>query len=66
MRNRERYITHRNEFDLMMEISENISGMGTWCAIEAVSGSSPECKTVGDIRDCEGCVQEWLNEEAEE
>ena len=75
--NRERYILKRNEYDLMMEISKNIKGGGTFCAIRAVSGKGKKrhCLTTnvknghicrGLYRDCPACIQQWLNEESEE
>ena len=72
MTNREKYITKRNEYDLMMTIAENIQGIGTFCPITAIGGKRPPCKCKPDtqsslmMRDCETCVQEFLNEEAEE
>lgn len=69
MRNRERYITHRNEFDLMMEIAENLLEKQTFCAIYAISGKRPKCmkKTLdgGTFYDCYHCIGKWLNEEAQ-
>ena len=38
MTNRERYITKRDEYDLMMTIRDQIKGVGTYCPIRAVSG----------------------------
>lgn len=71
MTNRERYITKRNQYDLMLTIAENISGIGTFCPIKAISGKKRLCITKLDdnlrlVRDCEPCVQKWLNEESEE
>lgn len=69
MKNRERYITKRNEYDLMMTIAENIQELGTFCPITAVGGKRPPCKCKHDtqssliLRDCETCVQEFLNDE---
>lgn len=66
MTNRERYITKRNQYDLMLTIAENISGIGTFCAIRAVSDIRKPCvmKYNGRMeRDCKTCIQSWLNEE---
>ena len=66
MTNREKYITKRDEYDLMMTIAENIQGIGTFCPIKAIGGKRPPCKHVTQsflmMRDCETCVQRWLNE----
>ena len=68
MTNREKYITKRDEYDLMMAIAKNIQGLGTFCPIKAISGKRPPCKCKPDtqssliLRDCETCVQDWLNE----
>lgn len=67
MTNREKYITKRDEYDLMMTIAENIQGIGTFCPIKAIGGKRPPCKHVTQsslmMRDCETCVQEFLNKE---
>lgn len=69
MTNREKYITKRDEYDLMMTIAENIQGIGTFCPIKAIGGKRPPCKHVTQsflmMRDCDKCVQEFLNEESE-
>lgn len=69
MTNRERYFLKRDEYDTMMEIAKNIQGLGTFCPIKAISGKRPPCKHITQsflmMRDCETCVQEFLNEESE-
>jgi hypothetical protein len=71
MTNREKYITKRDEYDLMMTIAENIQELGTFCPITAVGGKRPPCKCKPDtqssliLRDCETCCQDWLNEKGE-
>lgn len=63
MKNRDRYILHRNEYDLMLDIEKN-TGI---CPIRAVAGISHDEKFMRCCRyaydGCEGCVGEWLNEE---
>jgi len=66
MTNREKYITKRNEYDLMITIYE---GKNFWCPIQIVGGKKPKClrrRTVGGYpySDCRNCIQKWLNEEA--
>ena len=71
MTNRERYIIKRNQYDLMLTIAENISGIGTFCAIQAVCGRKRPCEYTQSkngtlMRNCPSCIQNWLNEESEE
>lgn len=68
--NRKAYFLDRDEYDIMLTIAENIQGAGKYCAIRAVSGTKRPCLTQytdeGHIyRDCETCIQNWLNEESE-
>ncbi len=58
MKNRERYITKHNEYDLMMTVKDN-TGM---CAVDAVGGSM-RSEEYCDSISCEDCIQKWLNEE---
>ena len=63
MKNRDRFILHRNEYDLMLDIEKN-TGI---CPIRAVEGIKREEKILRCVSyvhgGCEVCVQEWLNEE---
>ena len=63
MKNRDRYILHRNEYDLMLDIEKN-TGI---CPIRAVAGIKREKKILRCVSyvhgGCEVCVLEWLNEE---
>ena len=54
MTNREKYITKRNEYDLMMAIKEKTLR----CPIIAVGGSTPKiyCDWYG--HNCSECIQE--------
>lgn len=47
MTNRERYILKRDEYDLMIEISDNIQSDGAFCAIRAVSGTVKDAYSNG-------------------
>ena len=68
MTNREKYITKRNEYDMMMTILEN---GGTYCPIKAISGkysSDRICrKNLANHetirKSCGICVQKFLNEQ---
>lgn len=69
MTNREKYITKRNEYDLMMTIYKNIAI--NVCPIEVVLGEHPDpkhglCWYDGWDGKCDDCIQKWLNEEAGE
>lgn len=61
MTNREKYFLKRDEYDLMMAISEN----AYHCPIYLVSGKflHKMCQTTEEL--CGKCVQKWLNEESE-
>ena len=64
MKNRERYVSRRNEYDLMMSILHSRSA----CPVERVGAPKPVCvpSAAGLAQtDCEGCIQRWLNEEEE-
>lgn len=68
--NRKKYFLDRNEYDIMMTIAENIQELGTFCPIKAIGGKRPPCKCKHDtrsslmVRDCETCIQKFLNQEA--
>lgn len=69
MTNREKFITKRNEYDLMMIIYENIAINA--CPIEVISGEHPDpkhglCWYGGWDGKCDECIQKWLNDEASE
>ncbi len=62
MTNRERYITKRNEYDLMMTIAET----QTCCPIDVIGGSYVECENDLPFGSCKDCIQKWLNKEVDE
>lgn len=69
MTNRERYITKRNEYDLMLMMKENLTRIGVYCPIDCITGRKPKCRLgyydetmTMAYRDCESCIQTWLNE----
>lgn len=69
MTNRERYITKRNEYDLMKAIEKNLPP--DMCVIEVISGEHPDlkhglCWYGGWDSKCDDCIQKFLNEEADE
>ena len=65
MTNREKYITKRDEYDLMIQIWRRSLGQ---CPIEVVGAEKPKCVPDTDYihSDCQTCIQNWLNEEADQ
>ena len=57
MDNRMKYITKRNEYDLMLSILRNTKA----CPIYAVSGQEIPCDP-NDKNNCKKCIQNWLND----
>lgn len=77
MTNREKYITKRNEYDMMIAIQDRLDKQEDhcgWCevhrigcSIELISGSRPnreDCMYATYDR-CDSCIQRWLNEKNE-
>ena len=70
--NRKAYFLDRDEYDIMLTIREQIKGVGTYCPIRAVSGKGRKCiikeiiASQYPVRDCETCIQNFLNEEYKE
>lgn len=60
MTNREKYITKRNEYDLMMTIAET----QPCCPIDVIGGECVECEKDLPFGHCKDCIQRWLNKEA--
>lgn len=62
MTNREKYITKRDEYDLMM-----MTMVKRGCPLTIVTGKFgdeiEQCKDCTE--DCAECIQRWLNEEAD-
>lgn len=67
MKNREKYITKRNEYDLMMAIQHNATDQTNtfipYCPISVITGNILE--GCGKNESCEQCIQHWLNAEAD-
>lgn len=64
MKNRDKYISNVNEYDLMMRMHKNIKH-GTHCPVKAVSGEYAYDRCLQNTFICEECIQQWLNEEVE-
>ena len=62
MTNREKYITKRDEYDLLMTIRKNIAVNA--CPIDIIGGDWVECENELPFGNCKDCIQKWLNEEA--
>lgn len=73
MTNRERYFNRMDSYDLLLQMKANLERIGVFCPIDVITGKKPECMTVDKpymdglawalCRDCESCIQTWLNEE---
>ena len=65
MTNRDKYITKRNEYDLMLSILKS-----DICPIYAVAGLKEKLVTCWDVAvrkpevTCEECIQKWLNKKS--
>ena len=60
MTNREKYISKRDEYDLLCLIA--IYGVGMnydFCVLDALRAKGGHCEN-----SCQECIQHWLNEEA--
>ena len=72
MKNRDKYILKRNEYDLLITIQTNIIDNGGCCVIDEITGNMNACPEdmkgkVGresKLAICSKCIQAWLNEEA--
>lgn len=60
MTNREKFITKRNEYDLMM----TINATQPFCPIEVIGVSRVKCECELPFGSCKDCIERWLNEEA--
>lgn len=65
MKNRDRYILQKNEYDLLIEMQKNIIDGGCCCIIDALTGSTYPCENdkVCMLDTCRECIQRWLNAE---
>ena len=72
MTNRERYFNRMDSYDLMLQMKENLTRVGVYCPIDCITGRKPKCRLghydetmTMAYRDCESCIQAWLNKESE-
>lgn len=65
MKNRDKYILQRNEYDMLRCLQATISSGRCQCVIEALTGKDYPCPDdkVCMLDTCEECIQNWLNEE---
>ena len=69
MTNREKYFLKRDEYDLMMTICHNIQQTAIYCPIRVIGAPKRACiltESKSPERDCETCVQEFLNDESKD
>lgn len=62
MTNRQKYITKKNEHDMMMDIRKHTDH----CPIHAISGEAIVHKKYGvgciaETKNCSSCIDSWLN-----
>ena len=59
MKNRERYISRRNSYDMLCNIISYGQALDEdFCVIDALGAKGGTC-----VNGCEKCIQNWLNEE---
>ena len=65
MKNRDRYILKRNEYDMLMEIQAALAH-GEKCVVDAITRKERDCANYikQDLEVCSKCIQAWLNEES--
>ena len=72
MKNRDKYLKERSEYDIMLQMQENIGGGFNCCVIDEITGKIHNCPdkmlgrvgTYSRLTICKECIQKWLNEEA--
>lgn len=62
MKNRERYISQRNEYDLLREIQATMLS-NNCCVIEALVNIKCQHDKECMLDTCCECIQKWLNED---
>lgn len=65
MRNRKKFITNRNEYDMLCDIQLGLLH-GERCVLDALTAETNICSSqVGDdsYKQCCECIQKWLNKE---
>lgn len=72
MKNRDKYILKRNEFDMLLQFQHNIMDCGCTCVLDGLTGEVHNCPyemrfTYGEqarLDLCSKCIQDFLNEES--
>ena len=69
MKNRDKYILKRNEYDMLMQFQRNIFDSGCSCVIDGLTGEFRACPQEWDsaktkLEVCSKCIQDFLNEES--
>jgi hypothetical protein len=63
MRNRDKYLLKRNEYDVLCEVQLALLH-GENCILDALTAHTHSCKANTDKHAaCCECIQEWLNKE---
>ena len=70
MKNRDKYILRKNEYDMLMQIQYNIlDRVSIVCVIDGLTGGLKSCpeewsSASNKLDVCSKCIQAWLNEES--
>ena len=73
MKNRDKYILQRNEYDMLLEVQYNIMDCGCNCVLDGLTGEKIKCPDnmcgkVGArsrLAVCGECIQDFLNKEVD-
>ena len=67
MKNRDKYILQRNEYDMLTAMQVAIGSGLCQCVIEALTAKEYHCPDdkCCMLSTCMECIQEWLNKEAD-
>lgn len=68
MKNRDKYILQRNEYDMLLTIQAAFGYGMCQCVIEALTGREYPCENdkCCMLSTCEECIRQWLNKEEDE
>lgn len=72
MKNRDKFIIHHSEYDMLMQMQHNIMEKGCVCVLDALTGNMNSCPAemqgkvgaLSRLAVCGKCIQRFLNEEA--
>lgn len=62
LKNRDKYILKANEYDMLVAIQTALN-YGERCVLNALTKKTNNCIYKSNQKDCEECIQAWLNKE---